>query len=74
MAIVTPEKQTEESYTKEQAFNELEEARQLAREQKDPAAMVEAIRGKAKLFGLEIDNIVITEITAQKGFRRDFLN
>jgi hypothetical protein len=45
-------------YTREQAFAELEEAHQLAREQRDPAAMVEAIRGKAKLFGLEIDYIV----------------
>ena len=40
-------------FTRKAAYDEYEDARQLAKKEKNPSAAVAAINGKVKLFGLE---------------------
>ena len=52
-------------FTKEQAVDEYEEARVLAREEKKPHAMIQATTGKAKVAGVEgasEDNEIVIRI------------
>lgn len=52
-------------YTVKAAFDEYEEARQLATDEKNPSAAVAAVSGKVKLFGL--DKPSKQEITGKDG-------
>lgn len=53
------------AYTIKQAYDEYEEARQLALSEKNPSAAVGAVAGKVKLFGLDRPKRV--EVTGRDG-------
>lgn len=54
-------------YSVKAAFDELEQARQLANETKNPSAAVAAVNGKMKLFGLEKAGQMQVEHTGKGG-------
>lgn len=54
-------------YTVKQAFDEYEEARQLAKAVKNPSAAVAAVAQKVKLFGLEPPTRTKSEVTGKDG-------
>lgn len=54
-------------FTVKAAFDEYEDARQLAKNEKNPSAVVSAINGKVKLFGLEAPSRAKHEHTGKDG-------
>ena len=52
------------AYTVKSAEKELDEALELARSSGNPNAMVSAITGKCKLYGLMVDKVQTEDITA----------
>lgn len=52
-------------YTREQSLAEYELARRMAQDLGQPAAMVAAIKGKARLYGYDQDRSIISELDAE---------